>query len=163
MAIKDEYEVARLYSDGSFKRQLGKQFESYDKLEYHMAPPVLGRKDSKGHPVKSSFGRGMTALFPVLSALKVLRGTPLDLFGYSAERRMERQILSEFIEELRQMSGSLRRDNGNQLTEFLSYPMKIKGYGHVKKKNYEVVFSEKENVKHSILEGPVNVASVAAE
>jgi len=163
MAIKDEYEVARLYSDGSFKRQLGKQFQSYDKLEYHMAPPVLGRKDGKGHPVKSSFGRGMAALFPVLSALKVLRGTPLDLFGYSAERRMERQILTDFIEELGQMSGSLRRDNSDQLAEFLSYPMKIKGYGHVKKRKYEDVFPDKETVKHSILDGSATIASVAAE
>ena len=163
MAIKDEYEVARLYSDGSFKRQLGRQFESYDRLEYHMAPPVLGRKDGKGHPVKSSFGRGMAVLFPLLSALKVLRGTPLDLFGYSAERRWERGILSEFIGELGQMTGILHKENANHVAEFLSYPMKIKGYGHVKKRKYEVVFSEKETVKHSILDGSAGVVAIAAE
>ena len=163
MAIKDEYEVARLYSDGSFKRQLGKQFESYDRLEYHMAPPVLGRKDSKGHPVKSSFGRGMAALFPVLSALKVLRGTPLDVFGYSTERRWEREILSGFIGEMRQMTDVLRKNNLDQIADFLSYPMKIKGYGHVKKRKYEVVFSEKENIKNSILGGSADINAIAAE
>lgn len=163
MAIKDEYEVARLYSDGSFKRQLGKQFESYDKLEYHMAPPVLGRKDSKGHPVKSKFGRGMATFFPVLSSLKVLRGTPLDVFGYSTERRMERQMLSAFIEELGQMGSVLQKENSALVAEFLSYPLKIKGYGHVKKQNLEGVFPEKENIKHSILNEGMEVRSVAAE
>ena len=163
MAIKDEYEVARLYSDGSFKRQLGKQFESYDRLEYHMAPPVLGRKDSKGHPVKTTFGRGMATLFPVLSAFKVLRGTPLDVFGYSAERRLERQILADFIDELGQMSQVLTKENSVKLAEFLSYPAKIKGYGHVKQRNFEEVYPEKEIVKHSILNNIQDAMSVAAE
>ena len=163
MAIKDEYEVARLYSDGSFKRQLGKQFESYDKLEYHMAPPVLGRKDSKGHPVKSTFGRGMTMVFPVLSALKVLRGTPLDVFGYSAERRLERQILAGFVGELGQMSRVLRKENTALMAEFCSYPAKVKGYGHVKQRNFEEVHPEKENIKHSILNNTAEFMPVAAE
>ena len=163
MAIKDEYEVARLYSDGSFKRQLGKQFESYDKLEYHMAPPVLGRKDDKGHPVKTTFGRGMAVLFPVLSALKVLRGTPLDLFGYSAERRLERHMLSVFIEEVAQMGKLLRQDNAGDVAEFLSYPMKVKGYGHVKMGNFEAVLPEKESIKHSILNDVDARRPVAAE
>jgi len=163
MAIKDEYEVARLYSDGSFKRQLGKQFESYDRLEYHMAPPVLGRKDSKGHPVKTTFGRGMAVLFPVLAALKILRGTALDVFGYSAERRMERRILADFMEELGQMSDVLRKGNSAQVAEFLSYPARVKGYGHVKKRNFEDVYPEKETVKHSILNDVPVVQPVAAE
>ncbi|MGJ8571576.1 MAG: indolepyruvate ferredoxin oxidoreductase family protein [Hoeflea sp.] len=163
MAIKDEYEVARLYSDGSFKRQLGKQFESYDKLEYHMAPPVLGRKDSKGHPVKTTFGRGMATLFPLLSALKVLRGTPLDVFGYSAERRLERQMLSAFIDEVAQMISLLRKHNSEAVAGFLSYPLKVKGYGHVKKKNFEAVLPEKESIKHSILNDVGEHRPVAAE
>jgi indolepyruvate ferredoxin oxidoreductase len=163
MAIKDEYEVARLYSDGSFKRQLGKQFESYDKLEYHMAPPLLGRKDSKGHPVKTTFGRGMATLFPLLSALKVLRGTPLDVFGYSAERRLERQMLSVFIDEVAQMSSLLGKHNSDDVAGFLSYPMKVKGYGHVKKKNFEGVMPEKESIKHSILNDVSERRPVAAE
>ena len=163
MAIKDEYEVARLYSDGSFKRQLAAQFESYDKLEYHMAPPVLGRKDAKGHPVKTSFSKGMSALLPVLSILKFLRGTPLDPFGYSAERRMERHILSEFIRELEQMSRALRPDNAEQIAEFLSYPMGIRGYGHVKQKNMEEILPNKENIKQSILDEGRKIQAIAAE
>jgi indolepyruvate ferredoxin oxidoreductase len=163
MAIKDEYEVARLYSDGSFKQQLGRQFESYDKLEYHMAPPVLGRKDASGHPKKTSFGGAMRVLFPVLAALKVLRGTPLDMFGYSDERRMEREILSVFVDELKQICVTLRSDNSDQVAEFLAYPMKIKGYGHVKERNFKSIFPEKEKMKKSILEGVSSSASIAAE
>jgi indolepyruvate ferredoxin oxidoreductase len=163
MAIKDEYEVARLYSDGSFKQQLGRQFESYDKLEYHMAPPVLGRKDASGHPKKTSFGGAMRVLFPVLAVLKVLRGTPLDMFGYSDERRMEREILSAFVDELKQICVTLRSDNSDQISEFLAYPMKIKGYGHVKERNFKSIFPEKEKMKKSILEGISSSASIAAE
>jgi indolepyruvate ferredoxin oxidoreductase len=163
MAIKDEYEVARLYSDGSFKRQLAAQFESYDKLEYHMAPPVLGRKDASGHPKKTSFGGAMRVLFPILAAFKVLRGTPLDMFGYSDERRMEREILSVFVDELKQICVTLRSDNSDQVAEFLAYPMKIKGYGHVKERNFKSIFPEKEKMKKSILEGVSSSASIAAE
>jgi len=163
MAIKDEYEVARLYSDGSFKRQLARQFESFDRLEYHMAPPVLGRKDSKGHPVKSSFGRGMSVLFPVLASLRFLRGTPLDVFGYSDERRMERDLLSEFILELGQMADVLRASNVEKVVEFLSYPMDIRGYGHVKSRNKEKVYANKEIIKQTVINGNKITHAVAAE
>ena len=163
MATKDEYEVARLYSDGSFKRQLAKQFESFGKLEYHMAPPVLGRKDSRGHAVKSSFGRGMAALFPVLASLRFLRGTPLDVFGYSVERRMERDVLAEFIGELGQMAGAMRAENIEKITEFLAYPMGIRGYGHVKIRNKEETYPKKDALRKAILAGESMPHSIAAE
>ncbi|KGF69533.1 indolepyruvate ferredoxin oxidoreductase, partial [Hoeflea sp. BAL378] len=163
MATKDEYEVARLYSDGSFKRQLAKQFESFGKLEYHMAPPVLGRKDSRGHAVKTSFGRGMAALFPVLASLRFLRGTPLDVFGYSAERRMERDVLAEFIAELGQMAGAMRAENIDKITEFLAYPMGIRGYGHVKIRNKEETYPKKDALRKAILAGESMPHSIAAE
>ena len=95
MAIKDEYEVARLYTDGSFAAELSKQFQSYDKLEFHLAPPIMGRRGNDGKPRKSSFGPWMMKGFRLLAALKGLRGTAFDLFGYSAERRMERQLLAQ--------------------------------------------------------------------
>ena len=163
MAIKDEYEVARLYSDGSFKRQLAMQFESFGRLEYHMAPPVLGRKGADGHPLKTSFGKSMSAFFPILASLKFLRGTPLDVFGYSEERRMERQILSEFMGELGQMADALRVENLEKVTEFLSYPMDIRGYGYVKFRSKENIFPKKENIKNYILENINIKRAVAAE
>src|SRR5690606_26066747 len=96
MAVKDEYEVARLYTDGSFKRQLASQFQSYDRLEFHLAPPILGRRDADGKPRKSTFGPWMMKGFRLLAALKGLRGTALDVFGYSAERRAERALLADY-------------------------------------------------------------------
>ncbi|MDP2120523.1 MAG: indolepyruvate ferredoxin oxidoreductase family protein [Hoeflea sp.] len=163
MAVKDEYEVARLYSDGSFKRQLDRQFESFGRLEYHMAPPVLGRKDARGHPLKTSFGRSMSVLFPILASLRVLRGTPLDVFGYSEERRMERGILAEFIAEIEQMASTLRAENLDQVAEFLSYPIGIRGYGHVKIRNKKEVYVNKDGIKQSILNSRNIENAVAAE
>jgi indolepyruvate ferredoxin oxidoreductase len=163
MSYKDEYEVARLYSDGSFRRQLAGQFESFERLEYHMAPPVLGRKDRQGHPVKSSFGRGMSALFPALSRLRVLRGTPFDLFGYSAERRTERQLISGFIDDLDFARQRLLAENTDLIVKFLSYPLSIRGYGHVKQGNIEDQIQKKDGIKQLITDSGDNVSVAAAE
>ena len=100
MAIKDEYEVARLYTDGSFAKQLSKEFQSYDRLEFHLAPPILGRTGPDGKPRKSSFGRWMMPAFRVLSALKGLRGTAFDVFGYTQERKFERELLLQYEQDL---------------------------------------------------------------
>ena len=103
MAIKDEYEVARLYADGAFARQLEATFDGDLKLEFHLAPPILGRKNAKGEALKTSFGPWVMQAFRLLARLKRLRGTPFDVFGYSRERRIERRILADYealIEEL---------------------------------------------------------------
>ncbi|TGV82243.1 hypothetical protein EN788_64015, partial [Mesorhizobium sp. M2D.F.Ca.ET.145.01.1.1] len=107
MAIKDEYEVARLYTDGSFAAELGKQFQSYEKLEFHLAPPIMGRRGNDGKPRKSSFGPWMMKGLRVLAAMKGLRGTAFDLFGYTAERRMERQLLAQYEADLQLVANSL--------------------------------------------------------
>ncbi|MEQ8482630.1 MAG: indolepyruvate ferredoxin oxidoreductase family protein [Hoeflea sp.] len=163
MSYKDEYEVARLYSDGSFRRQLAGQFESFERLEYHMAPPVLARKNRQGHPVKSSFGRGMSVLFPVLSRLRVLRGTPFDLFGYSGERKMERQLIDRFIGDLDFARHRLDAENAGLMANFLSYPLSIRGYGHVKKRNMEDQLKRNDEIKQLITGSADKVTSVAAE
>ena len=125
MAIKDEYEVARLYTDGSFKRQLASEFQSFDRLEFHLAPPILGRKGSDGKPRKSSFGPWMMTGFRMLAALKGLRGTPLDVFGRTAERRMERRLLA----------GRLSADRIEAAAALASVPQLVRGFGHVKEDN----------------------------
>ena len=132
MAIKDEYEVARLYTDGSFARQMASAFESYDRLEFHLAPPILGRKGPDGRPRKSSFGPWMMRGFKVLAALKALRGTRLDIFGYSAERRMERQLLADYERDLDLVLADLTPERVDAAVALLSVPGLIKGYGHVK-------------------------------
>ncbi|WP_299870011.1 indolepyruvate ferredoxin oxidoreductase family protein [uncultured Hoeflea sp.] len=163
MAVKDEYEVARLYSDGSFKRQLAGQFESYDHLEYHMAPPVLGRTDAKGHPRKSSFGKGMAMLFPVLASLKRVRGTVFDVFGYAQERRMEQALRVTYLSELQEMSAVLTPENGDLVADFLSYPLTIRGYGHVKDSNRLKAEAEKQIVRNEILKNRPWRTRIAAE
>ncbi|MBN9036516.1 MAG: indolepyruvate ferredoxin oxidoreductase family protein [Rhizobiales bacterium] len=135
MAIKDEYEVARLYTDGSFKRQLASEFQSFDRLEFHLAPPILGRKGSDGKSRKSSFGPWMMTGFRMLAALKGLRGTPLDVFGRTAERRMERRLLAEYEADLALIAGRLSADRIEAAAALASVPQLVRGFGHVKEDN----------------------------
>ncbi len=132
MAIKDEYEVGRLYSDGSFMRQLSAQFQEFDRLEFHLAPPILGRVDAAGKPRKSSFGPWMMRGFKVLAALRGLRGTALDVFGYSAERRMERRLLADYERDLETILGRLSAERLEAAVALASVPSLVRGYGHVK-------------------------------
>src|SRR5690606_31288078 len=108
MAIKDEYEVARLYTDGAFSKQLAGQFQSWDRLEFHLAPPILGRTSDDGKPRKSRFGPWMMKGFAMLAALKGLRGTALDIFGYTAERKMERRLLGQYEADVDTIRGLLK-------------------------------------------------------
>ena len=132
MAIKDEYEVARLYTDGSFTRALAQQFESYGKLEFHLAPPILGSRDADGKARKSSFGPWMMKGFGVLAALKGLRGTIFDIFGYATERRQERQLLAEYERDLDLIARSLTPARIEAAAALASVPAMVRGYGHVK-------------------------------
>ena len=132
MAIKDEYEVARLYTDGSFKRQLAAEFQSFERLEFHLAPPILGRKGSDGKPRKSSFGPWMMSGFRLLARLKGLRGTAFDIFGYSAERRLERKLLADYEMDLDRIAARLAPGRIEAAAALASVPQLIRGYGHVK-------------------------------
>lgn len=135
MAIKDEYEVARLYTDGSFLKQLREQFQDYDRLEFHLAPPILGRRGKDGRPRKSSFGPWMLKGFRLLAALKGLRGSALDPFGYSAERRMERELLAQYESDLQLIASSLSPETIEAAAALASVPALVRGYGHVKQAN----------------------------
>jgi indolepyruvate ferredoxin oxidoreductase len=143
MAIKDEYEVARLYTDGSFRKQLAAQFQDFDRLEFHMAPPILGRTGPDGLPRKSSFGPWMMKGFGVLASLKGLRGTPLDVFGYTAERRMEKRLLADFEADLDLIEARLSVGTIEAAVALASVPMLIRGYGHVKAANAEKAGAER--------------------
>ncbi|WP_265518599.1 indolepyruvate ferredoxin oxidoreductase family protein [Nitratireductor luteus] len=143
MAIKDEYEVARLYTDGSFQRQLEAEFESFDRLEFHMAPPAFARRDSAGHLRKTSYGPWMMKAFSLLARARRLRGTALDVFGYTAERRMERQILTRYEADLDLIEKSLRAEKIEAAAALASIPAIIRGYGHVKEANAEKAKQER--------------------
>ncbi|MGD0634065.1 MAG: indolepyruvate ferredoxin oxidoreductase family protein [Beijerinckiaceae bacterium] len=135
LAIKDEYEIARLYSDGSFARQMAESFEGDLKITYHLAPPVLARRNKKGVPVKTAFGPWMRKLFPVLAAGKHLRGSLLDPFGYTNERRVERQSIAAYEKLMAELMSGLTHDNHAIAVALAALPESIKGYGHVKERN----------------------------
>ena len=143
MAMKDEYEVARLYTDGSFARQLSGQFQAWDRLEFHLAPPIMGRKGSDGLPRKSSFGPWMMKGFRLLAALKRLRGTALDVFGYTAERRMERALLAQYEGDLDLIGKSLALETIDAAAALASVPALIRGYGHVRQASAEKAAGER--------------------
>ena len=132
MAYKDEYEVARLYTDGEFLRGLDEQFEGDWSVHFHLAPPLFAKRDGKGHLLKAKFGPRMLVAFRLLAKLKGLRGTWMDVFGYTAERRAERALIVEYRETVLGMLGKLSRGSLEKAIEVASVPEEIRGYGHVK-------------------------------
>ena len=143
MAMKDEYEVARLYTDGSFARQLSAQFQDWDRLEFHLAPPILGRRGADGTPRKSRFGPWMMTGFRLLAKLKRLRGTALDVFGYTAERRMERALLAQYEADLAVIEKSLALETVDAAAALASVPALIRGYGHIRQANADKAAAER--------------------
>ena len=140
MAYKDEYEVGRLHSDPEFKRKLNETFEGDFKLEFNLAPPLLARKDKKtGIPRKMQFGPWMMSVFGILSKFKFLRGTKLDPFGWTSERRMERRLIEEYFGLIDQVLESLDPANHTLAVELASLPEKIRGYGYIKEESVESV------------------------
>ncbi|MBI3716301.1 MAG: indolepyruvate ferredoxin oxidoreductase family protein, partial [Betaproteobacteria bacterium] len=112
MAYKDEYEVARLYSRTDFRKRIADQFEGDYKLNFHLAPPIMNKPDPvTGEAGKSVFGPWVMSLFSVLANFKGLRGTALDIFGYSAERKMERQLIADYEKTLQELLNKLTSDN----------------------------------------------------
>ncbi|MGD0184575.1 MAG: indolepyruvate ferredoxin oxidoreductase family protein [Roseiarcus sp.] len=133
MAVKDEYEVARLYSDGAFEDELRRAFDGDLKLTFHLAPPILARKDRvTGEAKKMSFGPWMMKALRVLAALRGVRGTPLDVFGYSAERRAERALIADYEALCCELAAGLTADNLGAALALAALPEKIRGFGHVK-------------------------------
>ncbi|MFG1430994.1 indolepyruvate ferredoxin oxidoreductase family protein [Xanthobacter sp. V2C-8] len=143
MAYKDEYEVARLYADGDFRRQVEAAFEGELRLEFHLAPPLFARPDPQtGEPRKLSFGSWMLRALALLAKLKGLRATPLDIFGYSAERRMERALIADYERLMDEVLARLDRDNHALATALASIPEKIRGYGPVKARHLAAAKAE---------------------
>jgi indolepyruvate ferredoxin oxidoreductase len=133
LAIKDEYEVARLHSDPAFRQKIAAQFEGDYTLNFHLAPPLLARPDPvTGKVRKISFGPWMLRAFGVLARLKFLRGTALDVFGRTEERQMERALITEYETLVDELLSRLAADNHALAVELASLPEEIRGYGHVK-------------------------------
>jgi indolepyruvate ferredoxin oxidoreductase len=131
MAYKDEYEVARLYTDGKFKAQLASQFTG-GKLRFWLAPPMIAKKDIHGHLVKKRFGAWMWHAFTVLAGFRFLRGTRFDLLGMTAERKMERALRDEYLAGLERIAAELTPLNHAVAVAIAEIPDEIRGFGHVK-------------------------------
>jgi indolepyruvate ferredoxin oxidoreductase len=136
MAYKDEYEVARLYTDTGFLRHIADRIEGPYRLNFHLAPPLLGDRDPEtGHLRKRSFGPWMLSVFHILARLRCLRGTPFDIFGRSEERRLERRLIGEYEALTDEILAHLSPANHEIAIELTSLPAEIRGFGHVKEAN----------------------------
>jgi indolepyruvate ferredoxin oxidoreductase len=162
MAVKDEYEVARLYTDGSFLKQLRAEFDGDVRLEFHLAPPLLGKRDAQGNPVKTTFGPWMMKGFETLAKFKRLRGTRLDVFGYTEERRTERRLIGEYEGLIDYMAARLSSANHATAVALASIPEKIRGFGHVKERHLKVALAERD-VLMKQFDQPETAVRMAAE
>jgi len=135
LAYKDEYEVARLYTDGKFEQQLRDQFEGDFKISFNLAPPILSRGvDALGRPNKRAFGAWMLPVFRLLAKLRVLRGTAFDIFAHSPDRKLERDLIAGYEKDVATVLGLLSPATIDTAVELLSLPDRIRGYGPVKEK-----------------------------
>ncbi|HRO36548.1 indolepyruvate ferredoxin oxidoreductase family protein [Thauera sp.] len=136
MAYKDEFEVARLHTDPAFLAELDAQFPNGYSVKYNLAPPLLSKTDPvTGHPQKKQYGEWMFKAFKRLAGLKRFRGSSLDVFGKTEERRTERQLVEEYIQLLDQILAKLSPVNHAAAVALASVPDEIRGFGHVKEKN----------------------------
>ncbi|WP_277372484.1 indolepyruvate ferredoxin oxidoreductase family protein [Pseudomonas sp. AA-38] len=161
LAYKDEYEVARLYSDGSFRQQLEAQFEGDYRLQFHLAPSWLSKPDAvTGEPIKRSFGPWMLKAFGLLASLRFLRGTPFDLFGYSAERRQDRELIEEYEANVAYLLAELKPDNYRTALALAELPEHIRGYGHVREAAARQAREQAEQLKARMLVSEIHAVSL---
>ena len=136
MAYKDEYEVARLYSDGEFAKALKEQFDGDPSVKVSLAPPLLARRDKvTGHLRKREFGSWIFRAFEILTRFKFLRGTAFDPFGYTAERRMERALPGEYSAMIFRHLDKAKPQDWPRLVALAKSAELVRGYGHIKEAN----------------------------
>lgn len=135
MAYKDEYEVARLYTNGKFEEKVAALFEGDYAIHFHLAPPLFAKRDQHGHLIKQQFGPWMMKAFGLLAKMKSLRGTAFDIFGYTEERKMERALPLEYVRTISRLLPLLSEENLGQALAIASIPEDIRGYGHVKERH----------------------------
>jgi indolepyruvate ferredoxin oxidoreductase len=140
LAVKDEYEVARLQCDPAFRAEIRARYTGRYRLHFHLAPPLLARRDAvSGTPRKVRFGPWMGGVFAVLARLRFLRGTALDPFAYTAERKAERELVREYETVVNQVCSGLAAGNRDLAIRLAGFPEEIRGFGHVKLRSLERV------------------------
>ena len=145
MAYKDEYEVARLHTDKQFLERVKTQFEGDFKVFYHLAPPLLAKRNEKGQLIKQKMSPYMVLVFRLLAQFKFLRGTALDIFGRTEERQTERALIQEYKDAIDELLGSLNSENLALAVKMANVTEQIKGFGHVKEKHLTAVMVQWQN------------------
>lgn len=147
MSYKDEYEVARLYTNGEFEKQISDTFDGEFKINYHLAPPIIGfGKKPNGRPRKRAFGPWMMKAFKQLAKYKHLRGGKWDIFGYSSERKMERALIEDYKATIENALGKLSNDNRQFVSAIARLPEEIRGFGPVKLEAIEKAKAKKKGL-----------------
>ncbi|MBV9559705.1 MAG: indolepyruvate ferredoxin oxidoreductase family protein, partial [Bradyrhizobium sp.] len=164
LAYKDEYEVARLFSDGRFTQLLRDQFDGDYTLNFHLAPPTLGgEKDPLGRPKKRAYGPRMMTGFKWLARLRFLRGSPLDVFARSADRKLERELITSYEQDVEAVLKNLSPLTIEPAVELLSLPDRIRGYGPVKEKAAHAARARHEQLVADLASPPPAPRQIAAE
>ncbi|WP_368183688.1 indolepyruvate ferredoxin oxidoreductase family protein [Aestuariibius sp. HNIBRBA575] len=158
LAYKDEYEVARLMLDSRKKAEA--TFDGDIKMTYHLAPPMISRKGKNGVPVKREFGAGLERFLPLLAKMKRLRGTPLDVFGKTAERRMERDLIKQYERDLAPLA-NITPDQKDAAMALARLPMDIRGFGHVKEEAATKAAKRREELLAALKMSPDNHTQAA--
>jgi indolepyruvate ferredoxin oxidoreductase len=163
LAYKDEYEVARLYSDAEFERTLASTFEGDYRLRFHLAIPMFSRTDpNTGMPKKFAYGSWMRLAMKPLAKLKFLRGTALDVFGRTEERRLERELIGEYEKTVDRLLAGLRADNVAAAAEIARLPETIRGYGPIKLRNAAAARVKQEELMARYGQSPLHAAQAVA-
>jgi indolepyruvate ferredoxin oxidoreductase len=142
LAYKDEYEVARLHTAGGFLEQIAARFEGHYKLVFNLAPPLLSQSGGAGRPAKRAFGPWIIPVFRALAKLRFLRASALDPFKYSAERRLDRELIANYEENVNKVLSAMAATPPNALfyttaAALLALPEDIRGYGPVRARHVE--------------------------
>ncbi|MGY6411938.1 MAG: indolepyruvate ferredoxin oxidoreductase family protein [Alkalilacustris sp.] len=159
LAYKDEYEVARLHLETAAKARA--EFDGEFRVNFHLAPPFLPGRDAQGRPRKRAFGPGMLRLFRVLAALKPLRGTPLDVFGYTHERRMERRLVRQYEADMAEVLERVTPETLDAAVALAELPLTIRGFGPVKAENAANAAKRREELLAVIRAGGAPMAQAA--
>jgi indolepyruvate ferredoxin oxidoreductase len=147
LAYKDEYEVARLHANGNFEKKIEGMFEGDYKVAFYLAPPLFAKSDPiTGEPRKMRFGPWILPVFKVLKSMKFLRGSALDPFGYTEERRMERELIGEFEQSIERLLSGLTSQNHALAVQIASIPDEMRGFGYIKKRNVDIARTKRDEL-----------------
>ncbi|MGM9487988.1 DUF6537 domain-containing protein, partial [Ideonella sp. YS5] len=163
LAIKDEYEVARLYTDGRFQAALADQFENTGNLRFHMAPPLLARRGPDGKPRKMNFGPWMMSAMRLMAKVRRIRGSWFDPFGHTEERKLERELARDYEQLVRDtLLPNLNKANHAAALALVRLPERIRGFGHVKLANMATAKAQQKDLLARFAAGEAPVAAPVA-